>query len=104
VPFTKTISIIIRKGDATEEIILPIKMPGYMGAAAEFIFSPSVKMYKENIADGDAIGNEEVLIGYIVGGINSSARNIFWDNTGKESKANNQIIGVYLKRKRGNVN
>ncbi len=104
VPFTKTISVIIRKGDATEEIILPIKMPGYMGAAAEFIFSPSTKLFKESIADGDALENKEVLIGYIVGGINSSAKNIFWDNTGKESKANNQIIGVYLKRKSGNVN
>ncbi len=98
VPFTKTISVIIRKDEKEKEIYLPIQMPGYLGAAAEFIFTPDTRMYKEGIADASSMKNEETLIGYIVGGINSTANNIFFDNTGKESKANGKIIKVYLKR------
>lgn len=99
VPFTKTISIITRTKDKVEETYMPIQMPGYLGAAAEFIFMPDAKMFKEGIADLKTIQKNEILIGYIVGGINSSTKNIFWDNTGKESKANNKIIKVYLKKK-----
>ncbi len=99
VPFTKTISVVTRNNEKVEETYLPIQMPGYLGAAAEFIFMPDAKLYKEGIADLNVIQKNETLIGYIVGGINSSTKNIFWDNTGKESKANNKIIKVYLKKK-----
>ncbi len=102
VPFTKTISVITRNNDKVEETYMPIQMPGYLGAAAEFIFMPDANMYKEGIADLNAIKKNEILIGYIVGGINSSNKNIFWDNTGKESKASNKIIKVYLKRTANN--
>jgi hypothetical protein len=98
VPFTKTISVVIRKEEKEQEIFLPIQMPGYLGAAAEFIFMPDTPMYMDGIADAGSVLNDENLIGYIVGGINSSANNIFFDNTGKESKANGKIIKVYMKR------
>ncbi len=100
VPFTKTIGIVTRNKKTFEESYLTIEMPGYLGAAAEFIFNPAVKMYKEGIADIDALGkNDEVLIGYIVGGINSTGKNIFLSNTGKESSAQSSIIKVYLTMK-----
>lgn len=73
-------------------------MPGYLDAAAEFIFMPEAAMYKDGIADAGVPENEDILVGYIVGGINSSACNIFFENTGEESKANGNIIMVYLKR------
>jgi hypothetical protein len=98
VPFTKTISVVVRKDEKEEEIFLPIQMPGYLGAAAEFIFMPDARMYMEGIADAVSLLHEEKLVGYIVGGINSSTNNIFFDNTGKESKANGKIIKVYMKR------
>ncbi len=98
VPFTKTISVVIRKDEKEKEIYLPVQMPGYLGTAAEFIFMPDTGMYMEGIADATSLINEENLIGYIVGGINSSANNIFFDNTGKESKANGKIIKVHIKR------
>ena len=100
-PFTKTISVVIRKDEKEEEIFLPIQMPGYLGAAAEFIFMPDSRMYMEGIADAGSVQNEENLIGYIVGGINSSANNIFFDNTGKESKASSKIIKVFIKKTGG---
>lgn len=98
VPFTKIISVVSRINNVVAESYLPIQMPGYLGAAAEFIFVPDAKLYKEGIADLDAFENNEVLIGYITGGINSSDKNIFWTNTGKESTANNTVIKVYIKQ------
>lgn len=64
----------------------------------EIIFMPDTRMYMEGIADASSLQNDENPVGYIVGGINSSASNIFFDNTGKESKANGKIIQVYLRR------
>lgn len=98
VPFTKTISVIIRKDGKVEETYLPVQMPGYSGAAAEFIFMPTTTLYTEGVADVLSLNKDEILIGYIAGGINSSGKNIFWDNTGDESKANGKLIRVYLKR------
>lgn len=98
VPFTKTISIITRKEGKVEETYLPLQMPGYSGTAAEFIFTEGIQMFKEGIADINLLKTGEELIGYIMGGINSSSKNIFWDNTGNESKANGKLIRVYLKR------
>ncbi len=101
VPFTKTISVVIRKDEKENEIYIPLQMPGYLGAAAEFIFMPDTKMFIEGIADAGTLKKEEILIGYIVGGINSSDKNIFWDNTGKESKATSKIIKVFIKKTGG---
>lgn len=97
VPFTKTISVVSRINNVVEEFYLPIEMPGYLGAAAEFIFTPEAEMYAEGIANMSAWQNNEVLIGYITGGINSSDQNIFWTNTGKQSKANKTLFKVYIK-------
>lgn len=98
IPFTRTISVIMRKDEKVKELYLPVQMPGYTGAAGEFIFMPGIQMFTEGIADVYSLGKNETLIGYIVGGINSSSKNIFWDNTGKESKASGKIIKVYIKR------
>lgn len=98
VPFTKTISVITRNGNKVEESYLPLKMPGYLGAAAEFIFMPELTLYNDGIADLQQLKNDEIAVGYIVGGINSSEKNIFFSNTGKESKANSSIIKVFIKR------
>lgn len=101
VPFTKTISVVIRNNDKEKEIYLPLQMPGYLGAAAEFIFMPETNMFMEGIADAGSLKKEETLIGYIAGGINSSDSNIFWDNTGRESKANSKILKVFIKKTGG---
>jgi hypothetical protein len=97
-PFTKTISLVTRKGKAISESYFPIQMPGYLGAAAEFIFHSNIPMYKEGIVDMDQLPKGKHLIGYIIGGIKSSAPNIFWENTGKESTANKKIIKVYWQK------
>ena len=97
VPFTKTISLVSRNKNGIKETWLPVQMPGYLGASAEFIFAENISMYSEGVALPPQ-ENAEILIGYIVGGIHSGEKNIFWSNTGEESKASNNLIKVYLKR------
>lgn len=98
VPFTKIISLVTRNKNKLTESWLPIEMPGYLGASAEFIFTENLTMFSDGIALAP-LSNEEICLGYIVGGINSGATNIFWSNEGEESKANNKLIKIYFKRK-----
>ena len=99
VPFVKTIAVVIRdKNGHMAEYKLPLEMPNYLGAGAEFILAPNIPQYDNDVIKIDELGNESVLIGYIYGGIKSQARNIFWTNTGKESFASNNILKVYLNK------
>ncbi|HQS54499.1 MAG TPA: hypothetical protein PLK14_05300 [Sediminibacterium sp.] len=98
VPFVKTIAAVVRDKNAVmTEYKLPIEMPGYMGAGAEFIPTGLIATYDNHVIKLDELGKESILVGYIFGGINSQASNIFWTNTGKESIASNSILKVYLK-------
>ena len=99
VPFVKTIARVTRKqGGSMAEYKLPIEMPGYLGAGSEFIPTPEMPMYPNGVIQLDQLSNDTTLIGYIYGGISSSAPNIFFDNTGIESIANNQLFKVFLIR------
>jgi hypothetical protein len=99
VPFVKTISQITRleTGELVEKRLLAA-MPGYLGASAEFIPLSGIPAYENGILKAHEIGEEEILIGYIFGGIKSSAANVFWINTGSESEATSTLFKVYLKR------
>ncbi|NPA34718.1 MAG: T9SS type A sorting domain-containing protein, partial [Chlorobi bacterium] len=50
-------------------------------------------LHLNRIPEGD-----RVLIGYVIGGINSSAPNIFWINDGTQSRADQTVYAVYLKK------
>ena len=97
VPFVKTIALVMRDKDGNmKEEKLPIEMPGYLGAGAEFIAHPNLLTYSNGVIDYDLLGNDTVLLGYILGGINSSDRNIFFINNGEESTASNALYEVML--------
>ncbi len=97
VPFVSTISRITRHANGSwGEYKLPIEMPGLLGASAEFIPHPDVPRYPNEVIKFDDLPNDSVLLGYIYGGIESSARNIFWINDGTQSSATNRIFKVYL--------
>jgi hypothetical protein len=99
VPFVKTIARVTRTADGRmTEYKLPIEMPGYFGASAEFILDAQVPHDEYGIVRLDALPAERTLIGYIFGGIESSAPNIFWINTGTESTATPMIFRVYITR------
>jgi hypothetical protein len=97
VPFVKTIARVTRDASGLmTEYKLPIQMPEYLGAGAEYIPIESLARYKNGVLKLDSILNDTTLIGYIYGGINSSAPNIFFINTGTQSSSSSQIFKVYL--------
>src|SRR5690606_19408543 len=64
----------------------------------EFILHPDVPRSANGVVLLDELPDTPVLAGYIFGGIESSAPNIFWINTGTESVATPKIFRVYLTR------
>jgi hypothetical protein len=71
-------------------------MPAYLGAASEFIVNPTLQTFSNGTIQLNSFTSDTTLLGYIYGGIQSSAANIFWVNTGVESKASNLIYPIYL--------
>lgn len=97
VPFVKTIARVVRDGAGImTEYKLPVEMPGFLGASAELIPAPGVPRYDNIVIKLDDLTSDSTLVGYIVGGINSSAANIFFVNTGAESIASSTVYEVYL--------
>jgi len=99
VPFVKTISSVCinEKGEA-KEYLLKNSMPAYLGSGAEFIPLSSIPKYSNGVIMFDSIKENTFCVGYIVGGIKSSNRNIFWDNEGNESVAEKSIYKVIISR------
>ena len=71
-------------------------MPALLGAGSEFIRVGNLPQYKNEVIKLDEITADTTLVGYIYGGISSSAPNIFWTNDGTQSSANPEIFKVYL--------
>ena len=71
-------------------------MPGLLGAGSEFIRAENLPEYNNEVLILDDITADSTLIGYIFGGINSSAANIFWINNGTQSSASSTVFKVYL--------
>ena len=97
VPFVKTISRVTRTSDGTmTEYKLPIEMPALLGAGSEFIPLENIPHYTNEVFNLDDFVNDTTLVGYIYGGISSTAANIFFTNTGTESTASSTIFKVYI--------
>lgn len=97
VPFVKTIARVTRNANGImAEYKLPIEMPAFLGAGSEFIPTEHLPKYRNGVLKLDDFEKDTTLVGYIYGGIASSAPNIFFTNTGAESTASNQIFKVYI--------
>jgi hypothetical protein len=97
VPFVKTIARVTRNSAGTmAEYKLPVDMPSLLGAGAEFIPITSVPHFKNEVFKLDDFTADSTLVGYIYGGISSTAANIFFTNTGTQSSASSQIFKVYV--------
>lgn len=96
VPFVNTISRVERFADGSMEEMAIGEMPALLGSGAEFIPVPTVPMIGDNIIDLDALVGDTVLAGHIVGGIQSTARNIFFINDGTQSDASTRVFRVLL--------
>lgn len=96
VPFVSTIARVTRNAAGEmAEYKLPVEMPGLLGAGAELIKPETLPEYDNHVVKLHLLPADTVLLGYIVGGIHSSAPNIFWSNEGTESAAAAQILKVY---------
>jgi hypothetical protein len=99
VPFVKTIARVTRdsNGDLSE-YKLPVEMPDWLGAGAEFIRAENIPVYSNGVIKFDELEGDSILLGYIYGGIQSTAANIFWDNEGDLSIATHLVYKVYLNK------
>ena len=99
VPFVKTIARVTRDVNGTlAEYKLPIEMPALLGAGAEFIYRDNLPVYTNGVIKMDELSSDSTVLGYIYGGINSSAKNIFWINDGSQSASSANIYKVTLHR------
>lgn len=97
VPFVKTIARVTRNSSGTmAEYKLPVEMPSLLGAGAEFIPIQSVPQFSNEVLKLDDFTDDSTLVGYIYGGISSTAANIFFTNLGTQSSASSQIFKVYV--------
>jgi len=97
VPFVKTIARVSRNSAGVmSEYKLPVEMPSFLGAGAEFIPITHVSHYNNHVLKLDDLNADTTLVGYIYGGISSTAANIFFTNTGTQSSASSQIFKVYV--------
>ncbi len=104
VPFVKTIAQVTRDSlGVYREFKMNTEMPALLGAGSEFFPNPSLIEYAHGILDLNSMTNDTVLLGHIYGGIESTAPNIFFINTGVESSASNSIFAVYMVRNQGQI-
>ncbi len=97
VPFVKTIARVTRNSTGVmSEYKLPVEMPGLLGAGSEFIEVDGLPEYPNHVIKLDNLTADTTMVGYIYGGINSTAPNIFFTNTGTQSSASSQIFKVYV--------
>lgn len=97
VPFVKTIARVTRTSDGSmAEYKMSPEMPGLLGAGSEFIAATGLPTYTNGVIKLHELEADSVLIGYIVGGIHSSAPNIFFVNDGTQSEAFPTVFKVYL--------
>ncbi len=99
VPFVKTISKVTRyANDSMVEYDTGLRMPGYLGAGAEFIPVANNYFFDNDILNLDALpAGNRTLVGHIFGGIESTQDNIFFINNGTQSQATQRIFRVYIK-------
>ncbi len=98
VPFVKTIARVTRNADGLmAEYKMPVEMPALLGAGAEFIPLDGISAYRNGVLRLDDLAAADTnFVGYIYGGIASTAPNVFWINTGTESIASSQIYKVFV--------
>ncbi|MCU0345612.1 MAG: T9SS type A sorting domain-containing protein [Saprospiraceae bacterium] len=95
VPFVRTIARVTRDADGLmTEYKLPVEMPDLLGASSEFIPNEGLPMFPNGVLKLDELPDGTSFVGYIYGGIASSAPNVFWINTGTESTASSQVYKV----------
>lgn len=98
VPFVTTISRTTRHGDGSMSEVKMGDMDGFLGTGAEFLLHDEVEATEHGVILLDQLPEEPVVVGYIVGGIESSQDNIFFINDGDQSEASQRVFEVLIHR------
>lgn len=97
VPFVNTIARVTRTADGTmAEYKMKEEMPGLLGSGAEFMPNLDLPRYENGILKLDELESDTTMVGYILGGIYSTAANIFFTNDGSQSTASDVLYEVLL--------
>jgi len=97
VPFVTTIARVTRDaGNVFREHKLDVEFPDLEGSSAEFILFDDVPQTRHGVILGHRLTERTTDIGLLVGGIRSSAPNIFWVNDGTQSSASSTVYRVTL--------
>jgi hypothetical protein len=100
VPFVRTIARVTRNADGMmKEYKMTAEMPSLLGAGAEFIPLENLPNFANGVIKLDELANGSTFIGYIFGGISSTAPNLFWTNNGSQSSANATVFKVIITKK-----
>jgi len=98
VPFVPTMSKILFAPDGTiMEYLLPNKLPQLLGAGAGFIPNSDPR-WKDGFFEWSYSDDEEVFMGYMLGGILANQPSTFWYTEGEASSASNGFYKVYLQK------
>ncbi|MDD2985333.1 hypothetical protein [Flavobacterium sp.] len=97
VPFVKTISRTSRATDGTlTEYKLPVEMPNLKGSGAEFILKTTLPHYENEVIKLAEIAGDEIVIGHLFGGIQSSINSPFTSNQTGLTSADPTVYEVKL--------
>jgi hypothetical protein len=97
VPFVSTISAVVRDSDQSlHEVVLPVSMPGLKGASAEFLRNLDVAHTPHEVQLLPA-SFDSLVLGHIVGGIDSQLENAFTNNSTGSTSATPTVYRVVLK-------
>ena len=97
VPFVRTIARVTRTADGLmTEHKLPVEMPSLLGASSEFIPVEGLPVHENGVIRLDSLTADTTLVGYVYGGIASTAPNIFFINDGTQSSASPQLFKVHV--------
>lgn len=98
VPFVPTLSRLLFAPDGTVfEYLLPDRLPQLMGSGAAFIPNND-PAWNNGMFEWQGNGEEELFVGWMIGGIVADQPSTFWYTEGEASHASNGIYKVYLQR------
>ena len=98
VPFVPTMSKLLFAPDGSVlEYLLPNRLPQLLGSGAAFIPNSDPR-WNDGFFEWAYSGDEEIFMGYMLGGILANQPSTFWYTEGEASSASNGFYKVYLQR------
>lgn len=96
VPFVNTMSKVTRFHDGSLQEFKIGEMPALLGSGAEFLAVDAGFADEYGMIHLDSLSNQKTHVGYVAGGIESTAGNIFFINTGTQSDATTRVFKVFI--------